>query len=380
MNKRKIWFYSLGALLVIVIIIGIFFLNYTEKEDKIKLGAILPLTGSAATVGEFQKNGIEIAISEINEMGGISGKKVEVVFGDSKNEGREGISVLRKMMDIDKVKIFLASQSGVVVPVATQIASHEDALLFVTISSVPGLTKLGDNIFRFFVTSENESRKMAEFTNDNLKVKNVGVFYINDDFGLGGLNTFKESFKSYGGNIVWENSYEKTGSDFRTILQKAASIRNLEALYIIGYDRAFAIAVRQAREAGIKVPILSSIGMSVPEWINIAGASAEGVYVTATKFEPASNDSGIKAFVEKYNSQFGKDPNVLAAFTYDSFKLIIEAFSNGANTPQELAEKLKLIKKYEGTIGNVNFDESREANIDLIIRKVVDGKPVFYSY
>jgi branched-chain amino acid transport system substrate-binding protein len=163
-------------------------------------------------------------------------------------------------------------------------------------------------------------------------------------------------------------------------LQKAASIRNLEALYIIGYDRAFAIAVKQAREAGIKVPILSSIGMSVPEWINIAGASAEGVYVTATKFEPASNDSGIKAFVEKYNSQFGKDPNVLAAFTYDSFKLIIEAFSNGANTPQELAEKLKQIKKYEGTIGNVNFDESREANIDLIIRKVVDGKPVFYSY
>lgn len=376
MNYKKIISLSFIAIFSFVL----FFSGCGKSEkDVMKIGAILPLTGSAATVGEFQKNGIEIAVSEINESGGIDGKKMEVIYGDSKNEGKEGISVLRKMMDIDQTKIFLASQSGVVVPVATQVAAQKDALLFVTISSIPGITKLGNNIFRFFVTSENESRKMAKFASEKLEVKNVGVFYINDDFGLGGLKTFKESFSQYGGKVVWENSYEKTGSDFRTTLLKAARTRNLGALYIIGYDRAFAIAVKQAREVGIKVPILTSIGMSVPEWINIAGASAEGVYVTATRFEPDSDDPNIKTFVEKYNKRFGKIPNVLAAFTYDSFRLIVEGFRMGAKSPNELAEKLKQIKNYHGTIGNINFDDSREASIDLVIRKVVAGKPILFS-
>jgi branched-chain amino acid transport system substrate-binding protein len=349
------------------------------REEVIKIGAILPLTGSAATVGEFQKNGIEVAVSEINESGGINGKKVKVIYGDSKNEGKEGIIVLKKMIDIEKVPVVLVSQSGVVVPIATQVASRKDVLLFVTISSVPGITELGDNIFRLFVTSENESRKMAEFVSEKLSVKKVGVFYINDEFGLGGLKTFKQSFGNYGGTVVWEEAYDKTGSDFRSSLLKAAQLRDLQALYIIGYDRAFAIAVKQAREVGIKVPILTSIGMSVPEWINLAGPSAEGVYLTATRFDPESSDENIRAFVEKYNKRFGKNPNVLAAFTYDSVKLLAEAFRAGANTAEELGQKLRQIKDYPATIGTVSFAESREANIRLVIRKIVNGKPVVFS-
>jgi branched-chain amino acid transport system substrate-binding protein len=351
--------------------------NAKNDKDVIKIGAILPLTGSASSVGEFQKNGIEVAVSEVNEMGGINGKKVEVIFGDSKNEGKEGLAVLKKMVELDKVKVFIASQSGVVVPLAKEISDNKDLLLFITISSYPEVTKLGDNIFRFYVTSDNESKKMADFTYNKLGIKNAGVFYINDDFGISGLKTFRNKYIELGGKVVWDSSYEKTGSDFKTSLLKATNSK-MEALYIIGYDKAFAIAVKQVREVGIKLPILASIGMSVPEWINIAGESAEGIYVTATRFEPGSNNPKIKTFVEKYNKQFGKDPNMLAAFTYDSFKLIIEAFSKGANSPQELAEKLKKTNNYEGTIGNISFDISREGNIDLIIRKISDGKPVYY--
>ena len=366
--------------LVLLIISAVFSLTSCTKENaEIKIGAILPLTGSAATVGEFQKNGIEIAVSEINESGGINGKKIKVVYGDSKNEGKEGVLLLRRMMDIDQVDIFLASQSGVVVPIATQVASEKNALLFVTISSMPGITKMGNNIFRFFVTSENESRKMAKFASNNLKIKNVGVFYINDDFGLGGLKTFKESLKNYGGDVIWEDSYEKTGFDFRTVLQKTVGNKKMEALYIIGYDKAFAIAVKQAREVGLKIPILASIGMSVPDWINIAGASAEGVYVTATRFEPTSNESNIQTFVKKYKKLFGKVPNVLAAFTYDSFKILSDGILKGGVTPNKLIEILEQTQNYRGIIGNITFDKTREGNVDLIIRKIVNSKPVFYS-
>lgn len=364
-----------------IVLLALFFFaacnNAKKDKDVIKIGAILPLTGSASSVGEFQKNGIEVAVSEVNEMGGINGEKVEVIFGDSKNEGKEGLAVLKKMVELDKVKVFIASQSGVVVPLAKEISNNKDLLLFITISSYPEVTKLGNNIFRFYVTSDNESKKMADFTYNKLGIKNAGIFYINDDFGIGGLKTFRNKCIELGGKVVWEGSYEKTGSDFKTTLLKATNSK-MEALYIIGYDKAFAIAVKQAREVGMKLPILASIGMSVPEWIKIAGESAEGIYVTATRFEPGFNNPKIKTFVEKYNKQFGKDPNMLAAFTYDSFKLIIEAFSKGANSPQELAEKLKKINNYEGTIGNISFDISREGNIDLIIRKISDGKPVYY--
>jgi len=378
MKIKSSWIITIGTLLVIIIV-GILLLAPPADQEKIRIGAILPLTGSAATVGEFQKNGIEVAVSEINESGGIVGRQVEAVYGDSKNEGKEGISVLRKLIDIDRINMIIASQSGVVVPVATQVAGHKDVLLFVTISSVPGITELGENIFRLFVTSENESRKMAQFASDRLNVKKVGVFYINDEFGLGGLNTFKESFGNRGGQVIWEEAYEKTGSDFRTSLLKAAHAKEMGALYIIGYDRAFAIAVKQAREAGIKVPLLTSIGMSVPEWIALAGAGAESAYVTATRFEPTAPDTTVKSFVERYEARFAKKPNVLAAFTYDSFKLLLEAFRAGGRTPQELALQLGKISDYPSTVGNVSFADSREANIKLVIRKVMDGKAIVFG-
>lgn len=379
MRNKNLWFIIGAVVIIAAIIVGV---RLTQKpaprEQVIKIGAILPLTGSASTAGEFQKNGIEVAVSEINEAGGIDGKKLEIVYGDSKNEAKEGLSVFRQISDVQKIPIVIATHSGVVVPLANQISSKKNVFLFVTISSAPGVTKLSPYIFRYFVTSENESRKMASFAYRNLKLKRVGVFYINDEFGVGGSTTFKELFEKLGGKVVWEESYDKAGTDFRSSLIKAATSREVEALYIIGYDRAFAIAVKQAREVGYKGTILTSIGMSIPEWIKVAGQSAEGIYVTATRFEPGNPMPEIQEFVQRYRKRFGKDPNMMSAFTYDSIKMIAQAIKKNGYSVDGVAKGLRELD-FHGVIGNVKFDEAREGHVELVIRKISQGKAQFYS-
>lgn len=381
MTKRNLWL-IIGAIVVIAaIVVGIRLTQKpAPKEQVIKIGAILPLTGPASTAGEFQKNGIETALQEINEEGGIHGKKLVVIYGDSKNEGKEGLSLFRQMSDIEKIPIIIGTHSGVVVPIASQMQHNSRVLFFITISSAPGVTRFSKYIFRFFVTSESESKKMAEFARKYLKLSKIGVFYINDEFGLGGSKTFKETFGKLGGKVVWEEAYDKGGTDFRNILIKAANSKEIEALYIIGYDKPFAIAVKQAREVGFRKPILTSIGMSIPEWIKLAGQSAEGVYLTATRFDPNLPDPQVQRFVRRYRKLFGKDPNMMSAFTYDTLKMIAEAIRQHGYSAEGVRKGLQQLRNYQGVIGKINFDQHREGNVELIIRQIKRGRAEPLSY
>lgn len=375
--KKQNFILIIGAIVLIIAIIVSIHLTQRPalRKQVITIGAILPLTGPASPAGEFQKNGIEVAVEQINSQGGINGKNLIVEYGDSKNEGKEGLSIFRKMVDVQKIPLIVATHSGVVTPIANQLSEKDETFLLISISSVPGVTKFSPYIFRYFVTSENESQKMAIFAFNQLNVRRAAVFYINDEFGLGGSRTFKKSFSQLGGNVIVEEAYEKGGTDFRNTLTKITGNTDIEALYIIGYDKAFAIAVKQAREIGFKNHILTSIGMSVPEWLNLVGPKAEGIYLTATRFEPDLQDAHVQKFTKEFNNIFSKDPNMMSAFMYDCINMLAQAIQNNGYSASGVKKWFESLRNYPGVIGDVSFDKTREGNPELVIRRIVNGKP-----
>ena len=377
---RSTW--AVAGMVVLAFVVGFIIGRTWEPSDRdhnpIRIGAILPLTGPGATAGEFQKKGIETAATRVNAAGGIHGRPVEVVFADSKNEAKEGLSRFRELVSLRGISILIATHSGVVVPLAEQVPDDGEALLLVSVSSAPDITKRSPFVFRNYVTSDNESRRMASFAWNRLHTKRVGVLYINDEFGIGGACTFKESFEKLGGAVAFEEPYERAAADFKSQLTKAVgSYPDVDAVYVIGYDRPFALVVKQLLEnTEYKGPVLTSIGMSVPEWIALVGHKAEGVYMTATRFEPSSADPVIEEFVDEYRKLYRTDPNMIAGFTYDSLNLIAKAIRENGESPESVQKGLNNVADFSGVMGKITFDKFRETNIDLAIRQIKDGKAV----
>jgi len=347
-----------------------------SEEKVIKIGAILPLTGSAAIHGQFQKQGIEIAVKEINEKGGINGHKVKIVYGDSKNEGKTGINVFKKMLDFDKVHIFYSSMSGVSYPIASYVHSNDlrNVLIMVTLVSVPGITKLSPIIYRCFITSDKESKIIGDFIRKILMAKKIGVYYVNDDYGMGAYKTLESYCNTHNIEIIWKASYNKNVKDHRNTLLKLKK-SEVEALVIVGYNESFAYAIRQKYELQIDIPTVTTIGLAVRQWRELAGEEAvEGIYFTDSGFETSTTEAK-KEFCERFKQTYNVQPNVISAFSYTAIKLLVEALrlSEGNFSVYSVKKALDSITHFQTPVGEITFS-NQEASPKIVIKKIENGK------
>lgn len=377
MNKQtKI---ILGIVAVVAVAAAIFFLNkpkHSVDGDTITIGAILPLTGSSASAADFAKQGIELAISQLNNNRPPAAPELRVEWADSKNAAKDGLAAFNHLYSARGIRFFLATNSGVVVPLASAVGNREDILLMTTFSSAPGIPKSGPNIFRLFVTAENEASAMSRFLIDR-GVTKAAVFYINDDFGLGGLNTFTRDYGVAGGTVAWKESWRKDGTDFRSSLQKLP--KDAQALYIIGYEAGLGLSVKQARETGYTGLVCTTVGMSLPPWRAAAGGAAEGVFFTNTDYTPESPRLETKSFVDAFRAKHGSTPNSFSAFAFEmamSLGLAIqdEAKSGLPIKASAISEKLQSMQPRPSSLGSIRFGKERDANPELSIWTIRNGQ------
>jgi branched-chain amino acid transport system substrate-binding protein len=225
-----------------------------------------------------------------------------------------------------------------------------------------------------FVTSINEAKTAAKFLAKQRNIAEAGVFYINDDFGLGGFNEFKKSYAELGGQVVWQESWEKGGTNFRNALAKLP--KNLKSLYIIGYEAGLGLAVKQAREAGFSGTIMTTVGLSVPPWRAAAGAAANGAYYTAAEFSTTQPNPTAQAFISTFKTKFQTEPNAFSAFAYDLATLVGRAAMSANGDPEKTAQLLASAPAMEGANGLLSFDANREVPLPLKVMQVDNGAEI----
>ena len=342
-----------------------------NEEGVFKIGAILPLTGSSADAANQIKRGIELA--KDNFLLENPNLNINIVYGDSKNSAKDGLIIFNKMKNIDKIKYYLAMNSGVVVPLVQTMKNYNDVVLMSTVNSAAGVPQTSDNIFRIFVSVENEVKTMAKFLIENRGLNKISVLYINDDFGLSGFNVFKRELESFSEKIYWSSSFEKNGKDFSNIVHKIPN--KSEVVYVIGYDSAFGLIIRQLREHGYKNNIVTTIGLSVPPWRAIAGDAADGAFYTAADFSTTYPTEYNQKFIDNYNDKYGISPTSFTAFGYDAAYILLSGMKKGDLQVDETINAIKNID-YIGTMGNIKFDEFGEADLPLNIYQYKNKKEI----
>ena len=373
MKNKKILI-PLLLIFLAVIIVGIIIYPTKKEPEVIKIGAILPLTGPAAFYGEWGRKGMDLAIDEINSSGGINNKKLAILYGDSKNDMKEGISWANKMM-MSEIPVIISAMTGVSFSIIPIVEKHK-RVLFMTIVTHPEAANKSEWAFRHYINKGKAAQKMANFAYYTLNLRKIGILYINDEGGLGEKESFKTEFEKLGGKIVGEESFEKNANDLRPQLLKIANLKP-EAIYFSGYGKIYGIGIRQIKELKIQAKVLASYEPLYKTTQEFAGDALEDVIFTSPYFE--EENSQTQKFMEQYTARYGERPEIDAAFGYDVIMLIAKVLKEGTNDPEAIKNNLLKIKDYPGVVGKISVLPNGDTEIPIVIRTFKDGKIITIS-
>jgi len=365
-----IWLY-LAVVLAILTVTPLGCSKKKPRPSEIKIGATLPLSGDAAVWGNNTREGIELALAEVNSKGGVLGRTVVVIYEDTEALANKGVNAYRKLTQVDKVSAIIDdSVSGVTLAMAP-LAQKDHVVILATGATAPKISDAGEYIFRIWNSDAYEGHVAAQYAANKLGLKSVAILYINNDYGKGLEQVFKTEFPKLGGQIVASEGFDQNSADMRTHLTQIHASQP-DGLYLVGYPKEIPIALKQAKELGIKTKLIGTVAMQDPQLIANAGEAAEGFIFPYPK-DPSGQH--VEAFKKAFKEKYDKEPGITADVGYDAVKMIAEAIrlSKGCSG-EEIRKSLNMLKDYPGISGVMTFDEKGDVHKPMGIRIVRQGK------
>jgi len=345
-----------------------------SDSDTVVLAVAGPMTGDSAEYGQQQLAGIQLAVDQYTEDGGIpegplKGKKIKVVKYDDAGDPNQAASVAQKICDDGDVMGVFGHVNSSATLAAEPIYERCGVPLIVSYSSNPEITaELHENLFRTLVDDAKLGAEMASFAQGELGGKNVGVISSDDDYGVGLKENFEATAKELDLTVA-KSLVTTTGQkDFSPQLTQLKN-EDVDSLVLLNLYTDAALQIKQAKALGLDVPILVTASANNPELVNIAGAeAAEGTYVSAI-FDPGSSNEGTQAFVAAFKEANDREPSEGAAVAYDSAWVVFKAFDEGAEDRKSLISTIDGIESFDlPIVGEFVFNENHEPT-------VVPGKP-----
>ena len=343
-----------------------------HAQDEIKVGEYASLTGGAASFGVSSHNGTALAFDEINAQGGLLGKKVHLITEDDRSTPGEATTIAAKLITQDKVIALLGEVASGRSREAAPIAQENKIPMISPASTNPQVTTVGDYIFRVCYIDPFQGTVMAKFALSK-GFKKVAVLTDNkQDYSQGLAQFFKENFTKSGGEIVRDQVYSTGDKDFRAQLTSIKA-SHPDAIFVPGYYAEVALIARQARQLGIKVPLLGGDGWVGNSLLPVAGNALDGSFFSS-HFSIENKDPVIQDFVKAYQAKYGSVPDDMAALGYDSAKILADAIKR-ANTTDEpaLRDAIAATKNYHGVTGNITIDDKRNANKPAVVQTIGNG-------
>jgi branched-chain amino acid transport system substrate-binding protein len=347
--------------------------------NTILLGEVGSLTGSEATFGVSTRNGIELAINEANAAGGVKGKKLAVRVYDSQGRPEEAAQAVTRLIAQDKVAVIIGEAASSVSMAMAEKAQAAGVPQITYTSTAPEVTQKGDYIFRVCFIDPFQGQVMAKFSREHLKLNQVAVLTDNKSaYSIGLAKVFTEEFQKLGGQVVANESYSKGDTDFRAQLT-AIKRKKPEAVFVPGYYTDVGLIARQARELGLKVPLLGGDGWESEKLFEPGGSALEGSYFS-NHYALDNPDPLLKEFAAKYQQGYGSLPDSVAALAYDATKLAVDAMRRAPDlSGKALRDAIAATRDFPGVAGKITINAKRDAEKQAVVLKVEGGKTKFVT-
>jgi branched-chain amino acid transport system substrate-binding protein len=378
MIKKILW-----VVIVLVIVIGAvsWFKTSTPTGD-IKIGGLFALTGKWAVGGETEANFIKIAIDEINAAGGINGRKINFILEDDKCSGKDAVSAASKLINVDKVKLILGPSCTAAATPVVAVTDEAKVLIVAATVTAKGIFDKNKYAFRTSPASTDAAALIGELAKTKYNLKNVAMLTESTDFSRSWSGDFASSFEAKGGKIAMKEEFVTGTTDFKTVLLKISSDKDIDGVYLSAQTPAdAAVIVKQMKEIGLlkRVQIIGN-----PTTIDTPVNDASGKALPASAYTVipfADNQALLKKYVDRYGTQPGFQFFYTAA-NYDMVYILKDAIQKCGERSASCVKDFLIndVKNWKGQVANWSFDK----NGDPIVTRgsyrevqIVDGKKVF---
>lgn len=341
----------------------------SSDPNAAKIGFIAALSGGASAYGISEKEGVDLAVEEINK----GDFKINVLTEDSKGVPSDCINVTKKLMG-EKVAVvigpMISNEAKAVGPI---LQNAKIPMLGISITA-EGLTGMGDYIFRNSVPESMNIPQTTKKTHSLLGYKKVAIMYANDnEQHVTAHKYFEKTLGEEGVEIVDTETFGSKDSDFSAQLTNIQQ-SNPDAIVICSYYQEGSRILKKMREMGMTQPVLGDNGFVSPELGKMAGDAADNVYVSSM-WAPDRDNDRTRAFVENYTKKYGHAPDQFAASAYDGVYMVVDAMKRAGTTTDtaKIRDAMAQMKNFEGVCGTFSFDEKRDPVVDLSLLKMEGG-------
>jgi branched-chain amino acid transport system substrate-binding protein len=371
MSKRCLFKWAAAALTLIS--------GVAEAQDRIKIGAVLAVTGPAAFLGEPEAKTLRMLTEEINATGGVLGKRLDLVIYDSGGDATKARSFAQRLIEEDKVVAQVGgTTTGETMAMVPVFEEAETPFI-----SLAGAVVIIDPVKRYTFKTPHTDKMACEKIFEDMKKRALAKIGL-----ISGAGGFDQSMRAeckkvagnYGIEIAADELYGAKDSDMTPQLTNIKNVAGLQAILNAGFGQGPAIVTRNVKQLGIAIPLYQSHGVASKKFIELAGASAEGVRLPAAALIIADKlpDSDpqkkvVIAYKRAYEEQFKEEVSTFGGHAYDGLNILIAAITRAGSTDrQNIRDEIERTRGFVGTGGLVNLSASDHMGLDLTAFRMLE--------
>jgi len=346
---------------------------------EIVLGNLQDLSGPTSVLGNAVTRGAELAVDKVNAGGGFKGDKVKLVTVDTKGNVQEAIKAFNRLVDHEKAVAVLGPPvSNIGLAIAPMANEKKIPVLGSFIDPRVTVQENGEpqpSMFLIQPTSTQYAEIIASYANEKLGYKKFAVLYDQSNaFAVSMLKPFKAYIEKRGGSIVAEETYTKSDKDYRAQLNKIKGA-GADVLYIPNYTQDLVITVKQAKQIGLNLPMVSGLDAAPPFATLVGDPEAANNIYFANNF--SDKEPQLTEVRNAYRAKYNEDPINKAYLGYDKVTVILKAIElgGGASGPQIIAG-LPKVKDLQGTTGIITLSPKthQPLGLSMVMYKIDNGK------
>jgi len=339
--------------------------------QEIKLGYTPPVTGGFASEGSLQTKAIKLALKQINEAGGVNGKKINLITVDNQSTNPGALAALNRAVEQEKVLALVGSGHS------TQVLAMSDAIKRYAIPTIiqatnASLTHQGNPwLFRVRPDDSIAAAAMVKYIKEDTKFTKIGILHDTDAFGTGGADLVEQGVKAAGLTVVMRAKYTTKDKDYTAEL---LGLKNAGAEIMVLYgtsDEDVALIQRQYRQLGAPFKYLGSPSSQAVDALHLSREAAEGILAVAD-FVPGYNEANRK-FTAEYRKEYNEDYDTVQSWPYDGLNILVNAIKTGGEDRAKIRAAILATQGYKGMMGTFSFTPNGDGLHEVSIVQIEKG-------
>lgn len=354
-----------NILILLMVLASSFSFIHASISEPTKIGVVLPLTGDAAFWGTNGRNGALLALEDLNK----NGKKFELIFEDSQCDPKTAVTAFQRLTKTRGIKYVVGDICSSCTLAMAPLAEKTKVVLVTPCSAAPQISNAGEFVFRTWSPMTVETKMSAKYAYETMKLRKIAILYVEIDFGEAARSDFRGEFERLGGTIVYEEAHSPSEVDLRSQLTRVRT-SGADGIFLASHIADGIVAVKQAREIGLTIPIIGTTGINSADFIKPLGQMSDGIVFGEQKDMVTADYK--KRFSDAYRVEWPGHGSC-AAVAYDALSLIAAAVDSVGEDTEKVRTWLDEVPDFKGVSGPITFDKNGDVYRAPQMFKIASG-------